>query len=738
MRSLTLLFLVVVSAVYVVGQTTTAPLDSKVVLEVSLATSQPQFHIGEIIPIKLSFSSSAKDRYQVNMAQYDRSGRMNYERFEVSPADGAVDPLPHQTGSLGGLTNHQFLALKPWSIKLNLNEWVRFTRPGEYTLVVSSNRVGVRNPASPLGSSTVTARSNQITLKIVAGSPSWQKQLLSEAVAILDAPAKQQDAELAASSRRRAFEILRFLGTAEAARELARRMRGDESDGMDYVCMQGLISSPEREAVRAALAEALADPSHPIDGHFLHTLLRLNLEPGATNVNWQDEQRKATEKLITALPAKRGKALAISLSTAVNEGWNGAALPKQTTDLLVKQLVSMFDQLPLNVQNLMLSERWDRIASPAMIPILRRYVQTFTDYPEMRETNAYDSLRLSGSALRRWYELDPAGARPAFITEVTRTRPRFDSRVLGLLPDETLSEVDFALAEHLAASRDHDGGSNLASLIERYATEAILPQITEQLDRRIGRWGCSIQNPLLAYVLRVNPAMAATRIEQALAARGKSFSACNHELFQIVSELHYDPVLEEIAIRSLDDSDLEVAMSAATMLGKFGSPAAESALWRRFTSWNAKWAGRESELDLVSADRDDKRLYQLGLGQSLAQALATGRSWFFDKTRLQQLSGMTNVRQLHQQLRDNYLKVWHEPPLVISFGFNPSPWGFHGRVAQYEFQSMSDLQGKLAQFPPGTEFILYSGEESTANVQSMADLEVFLKAHGMSAVIRKR
>jgi hypothetical protein len=642
---------------------------------------------------------------------------------------------------MGGLTNFQFLATKPWTIKLNINEWIRFTRPGEYTLVVSSNRVAVKDPASQMGASDVTTRSNKIKLKIVAANQHWQKQVLIEALAILDAraPLKQQDFEQSAISRRRAFEILRFLGTADAARELAKRMRGEDSDGMDYICMQGLISSPEREAARSALDEALADPTHPIDGNFLYTLRMINLEPGAANVNWQEEQRRAVEKLLAALPSKRGKALTISLSTAANEALNGTALPKQTTDMLVKQLVSLFDQLPLNEQNFLLGQRWDRIASPAMLPILRRVAQSYTDYPEMREMNAYDSLQLSGSALRRWYQLDPAGARPAILTEITRPRPRFDARLLGLLPDESLPEVDFALAGHLAASKDHDGGSNLASLIERYATDAILSQITEQLDRRIGKWACAIQNPLLAYVLRVNPAMAATRIEQALAARGQNFTACNHELFQIVSELHYDPVLEEIAIRSLNDSDPEVAMTAATMLGKFGSSAAESALWQRYASWSAKWGGYESELDLVSADQDDNRLSQLGLGLNLVQALAMGRSWFFDKSKLQRLSGMTNVRQLHQQRLNNYLKIWEEEPLIISFDFDSSAGNFHSRVVQYEFQSMADLKAKLIQFPSGTTFVLSSPrDESAATVQSIAELDAFLKAHGMSAVSRKR
>ena len=144
MRTLSLLLFVGIAVVRTCAQSTPRVVP-EIVLEVSIATNQREFHIGETIPLQLSFSSTIKDRYQINMAQYDRSGRMNYEHFAISPAQGAVDPLPTYTGSMGGLTNFTFLGSKPWTIKLNLNEWVRFTRPGEYRLMVSSNRVGRRD-----------------------------------------------------------------------------------------------------------------------------------------------------------------------------------------------------------------------------------------------------------------------------------------------------------------------------------------------------------------------------------------------------------------------------------------------------------------------------------------------------------------------------------------------------------------------------------------------------------------
>src|SRR6266404_8935950 len=175
MRFLTLLLLVGIAVVRA-GAQSAAPVDPGIVLDVSIATNQREFHIGETIPLQLSFSSAVKDRYQINMAQYDRSGRMNYEHFSVSPSEGAVDPLPTYNGGLGGLTNFKFLAPEPWTIRLNLNEWVRFTQPGKYQLTVLSNRAAVRDPSKASGTSPVSARANEITLNIVPADRSWQKQ----------------------------------------------------------------------------------------------------------------------------------------------------------------------------------------------------------------------------------------------------------------------------------------------------------------------------------------------------------------------------------------------------------------------------------------------------------------------------------------------------------------------------------------------------------------------------------
>lgn len=43
------------------------------------------FQIGEIVPLELTFTSASRDKYQLDMARYDRSGRLSEDSL-LSPA----------------------------------------------------------------------------------------------------------------------------------------------------------------------------------------------------------------------------------------------------------------------------------------------------------------------------------------------------------------------------------------------------------------------------------------------------------------------------------------------------------------------------------------------------------------------------------------------------------------------------------------------------------------------------
>jgi hypothetical protein len=59
--------------------------DSGVSLTIRFADGTSRFHVGEVISIELSFKASIPDTYDMEMRNYDRSGRLNIEHFHVTP-----------------------------------------------------------------------------------------------------------------------------------------------------------------------------------------------------------------------------------------------------------------------------------------------------------------------------------------------------------------------------------------------------------------------------------------------------------------------------------------------------------------------------------------------------------------------------------------------------------------------------------------------------------------------------
>src|SRR5882724_4298500 len=98
-------------------------------------TSRP----GQRIPITLEFSSSSPDKYRLDAATYDRSGRLPSEEF-VAERDDVVDPFQDYFGTgvlgsiMGGGRTRPVLDSTASRIELVLNDWFRFDHPGRYRL----------------------------------------------------------------------------------------------------------------------------------------------------------------------------------------------------------------------------------------------------------------------------------------------------------------------------------------------------------------------------------------------------------------------------------------------------------------------------------------------------------------------------------------------------------------------------------------------------------------------------
>jgi hypothetical protein len=116
-----------------VGASSSQPTGS-VTRTLRIPDGRRQFRLGEIVPIEVVFSSSVPKRFVVDGAT-DRSGRPTIDDFRIEPAGAVVDPLLDYFADGGpsiggGLRAMGLLGEKPFTVKLHLNEWLRFVRPG--------------------------------------------------------------------------------------------------------------------------------------------------------------------------------------------------------------------------------------------------------------------------------------------------------------------------------------------------------------------------------------------------------------------------------------------------------------------------------------------------------------------------------------------------------------------------------------------------------------------------------
>jgi hypothetical protein len=192
-------------------------------------------------------------------------------------------------------------------------------------------------------------------------------------------------------------------------------------------------------------------------------------------------------------------------------------------------------------------------------------------------------------------------------------------------------------------------------------------------------------------------------------------------LFTDIGALHADPVLDDLAIRSLADMDPQVASNAADYLRIYADSKAEQPLRDRYERWSKQWSGREKDLRFVYA-AENPNVYQEGLGESLAGALATGAGWLADDDelrRIEELAVGPNMLQRVEEAR----KAWLQRPFMIrcmATGLPSAPRNFD--VAQYNLRSIEALETKLNQFPSGTKFLWDSSNcDSSAETENVFD-----------------
>jgi hypothetical protein len=719
------------------------PPDAPPEVHLNLRTAKPTYFVGEAIPLDLAFTAETARRYAIKVGVEDRIGSLSRDQFEVEPDQGARDPLQSYLASGpfflgGGWQSRTYLSPIPRAIHMNLNEWIEFDEPGTYRVRVASTRVSDAGEPNEREMKRLRVTSNWMELKIAAPDAAWQKETLAKSLDVLDHVPPTKDGSMD-ERRAAALAQLRYLGTEDSTREMARRLRG-ENPSEDGELIFGLVASPHRDVAMAEMNRLLADPDFPVTSEFLAAMGALdpNLAIGDQLRQakiWPDQRSGETwplkERLMEVLPQKRGTAAAESLGTALSAPGPGL---EEIPPAILKQLIAAFPKLSLDEQANWLGPNWEQVKDPQWLPAVRdvalHYKERLPADPDF-----LDGQNLAAAALQDWYELDPEGARAAVIREIARPVPRIDGNQLAFLSEDTLPEVEEIIAKNFLSAKNDANEASLAQLLLRYADEDVESLVLDRVTAKVegGRWACVPQEKMLAYLLRVDPQEAAALIAEAMEPREGEELGCRRSLLMDIASDYNDPAMEPTALEALHDANEAVVGNAAQYLGSYGLADAEKPLWDRYLEWSAEWKGRVKEVE-AGGDGEQANDAAVQLGQSLAQAILGGPGWLSDPAKLKrgrQLAVMPEVGVLFSQALIN----WSNEPLKIVCSATMTTEGCEGySVVQYDFGSADALKAKIEQFPRGTQFLwTVEGSATQAGSDSaFSDVAEFAAKRGIA------
>ncbi len=372
-------------------------------------TGSHVFHLGEVIPIQVSLSSTAPDRYLApcNLFWHPGFGFPQCYfatpwRFTITPGEGwqdrSSDLIPMTDGGPMFDVPTRNLTREPVTERETLSDLFRFLQPGEYKVrlmveIALDDHKSPHKPGDGPRPRTVSV-SSELLIHIVPVDVGWEQEVIRKGVE-------------AFSAHLEAGKALCYLGTPNAALALARLALKDR---VGYQC---LARSPSAQTGVEEMQRLMVDPETPVTPQFFDLLVALlnraqswSYHVMIISPKTADEQR---EVLFQSLPRKRGSARIISLMTVLANPPRVLPIPAgimHFQEPVIAALVANWNDLPEDFKARLLNELWLAIQSPLLLPILRSRAETGDQ-----------------SALQRWMEMDAPGA-TEFLKRRNKSTPK--------------------------------------------------------------------------------------------------------------------------------------------------------------------------------------------------------------------------------------------------------------------------------------------------------------------------
>jgi hypothetical protein len=597
--------------------------------QLKLADNKNSFRIGE--PIRVVVELTA-DREGFSADITPDKCETNTDEVSVTPESG----VSHwRRDTFGGGYRDYFsiakLSATPLRIQFELNDSIRFDRPGKYSVTFTTRRVRP-DSSTPDYRPPISLTTNTVSFELRAMTEAEEEEEVKRLAGLIDAAHDWQ-------TQTKYARELAFLTGDAAAREKVRRFfsaQGSSPGNYFSEIHSGIFIARNRALVLQLFEAALRDPNTPATSSLLGmvTSLRfLQQYPGATRTPASGVLRPQGDPRSTEIQDAYVTELASGLSKRTGKSQTTTAmtilmhLPKndQARNALLQEsrriLVQQFDNLHPFDQEYLMRVYWEQLRDPALVPSLKK----------MLAATGIASKNIHDSALKRLIEVSSDEARPFVIAELKDPTSLVDLDVLGSISDKTLPEADAALAEQIRRYAPIRVGFDRVHLRQktflaaRFATEAIYADLMQVYRDNVATMPLDARAGLLAYFARINEGEAIPLIDKTL---DEIDAGMVFNFLPDLTKLYYSDALDTLVRKQLESDIPQRASDAAYVMSLHGGEKDQAAIEARLDRWRKDWSTRATEADAN---------LQGTIERELVSALVHAKSWKLPPERVKEL-----------------------------------------------------------------------------------------------------
>jgi hypothetical protein len=623
---------------FAVGVMASNPQD--LAFQLRLVNEAPAYHQGESILLEISYSSSAKDKYQRSS-----NSALQGITIHIVPADGVLDlnVLRFEHGWSGSaIGSIGVLSSRPTTQQIDLCTLYRLEKAGHYSVYITSNEVSrIKTPEEGGGLEQLTLESNEIEFDILPPDPGWAAAELNSIQSELNS------AEPGAASR--AIGRLGRLDTVASARKLLQLyLLPAETPAPEWLVASTLRESSQLEVIIPALEAALSDPSTSVPSTLpqlladFQTRKDLGVLPpyptdDASKPEWNAKVKRrsdlhekyfeqANALLLASIPKRSGPQRA----TAIYQAWYDAEVAYRTKPLSPDILSELRFNVLATENQLTRAQRLQfvllaRQTMPhqLLLPIIRSLASD-SGTPGA----SYDSIE----PYKLWCEDAPEECSSAILADIQRSQFRTDKNVTLLMEEGEHTQLDSLLKEQLSDPKVRQDGAQsqrVAAVILRAASRNLAVPVKAWLIELTGKPGCAadVEANLLGYLFRIGDPTAGKLLSSELLDRKDD---CGGQVLRSLHTVRYSDEVLPFASKALNSPNPITVTDAALFLGEHGSPSCQDLLWQHLEFFWTTWHDRASELQVAPMNfgaGSNPAQQAAQLEQALASALVHAKNW---------------------------------------------------------------------------------------------------------------